>query len=146
MSHEVERGFLFCSDHRVLLWKNIKKKLFLPGERVTALSWFGGPIALANVRTLPSDFVFAVRQINFLFQNFPTVKEMVLVGHKCGYYANVSSETVTIERMKEDLEKAAAFVAQEWGVKVVSYYAHDTTGHGYEFEFEKICALETANS
>lgn len=138
MSHEVKRAFIFCSDPRVKLWRNIKQKLFLPEERVIALSWFGGPIALAHVRALPSDFVFSVGQISFLIKKFPTVEELIPVGHKCGYYENVSSDSVSVETIKEDLAKAAAFIVSEFGLRAVSYYAHDVNGHGHEFEFEEV--------
>jgi hypothetical protein len=137
VSHEVKRAFIFCSDPRVKLWKNVKQKLVLPEERVITLSWFGGPIALANPKTLPEDFYFAMNQIAFCIRKFPSVETFVPIGHMCGYYENISPEPMDAESIREDLMIAAVCIMQKFsGKKAISYYARDMGEHGREFDFE----------
>jgi len=140
-AHEVKRAFIFCSDPRVKLRKAVEQQLVLPGERVIALSWLGGPIALSNREILPSDFAFIMNQISFLRRKFPTTTEINPVGHKCGYYENVSAESVNIERMEEDLVKAAFMIMATFdGIRSVPYYAHDIDGNGHDFDFKELTA------
>ena len=141
--HDVKRAFIFCSDPSVKLWRNVKQKLVLPEERVVALSWFGGPIALANREVLPSDFAFILNQISFLRMNLPAVTEINPIGHKCRYYGNVSSESVDIERMEEDLVQAAFMIMATFdGVSSAPYYAHDINGSGQDFTFKELTSAE----
>lgn len=81
------RVFVFCADPReeADLEPKINQKLRKPGEKIIRLSVFGGPICLAYSRELKKDCDFLLRQLRFANKTFG-IKEIVLVGHDCGYY------------------------------------------------------------
>jgi len=50
----------------------------------------GGPISLAYPEHLPIEYaLLMLRQIPFALSQFTNVEELIVVGHDCGYYAQI---------------------------------------------------------
>lgn len=83
---------IFCSDPRFQaeFARFIRKKLKLYDGEFVPILIGGGPAVLANITRRCYDFKFLKGQIEFFSSHFPSIKEIVLVGHQdCGYYNKI---------------------------------------------------------
>ncbi|MCX6721626.1 MAG: hypothetical protein NTY04_00300 [Candidatus Staskawiczbacteria bacterium] len=132
---------IYCSDTRVDLWKRIKKHLIPAGEWWQPLGFLGGAISLAHSEHLPLEYaVLMVKQIPFAIRKFPTIKEVVLVGHDCGYYEDIPrGMNFTVEDKEKDLRKAAALLRRHFpNMKVSAFFAEKK-----DSEFKRIKCRRT---
>ena len=128
-------GCVFCSDPTKHLWKGIKTHLIAPDRRLAPLGLLGAPVALAYPEFLPIEYaVIVIRQIPFAMKKFPNLKEIIIVGHKCGYYANIPGhESATVTKMKDDLSIAAVRLRLLFpALDISAYYAKDDGNDGFD--------------
>ncbi|MCX6723119.1 MAG: hypothetical protein NT094_03560 [Candidatus Staskawiczbacteria bacterium] len=79
---------------------------FSQGEFVP-LNVGGGAAALAHQKTKPEDFDYLMRQILFFLSHFPTINEIILIGHQdCGYYRTIANHPDKDDKEKKDLPRA----------------------------------------
>ena len=117
---------LMCSDHRIKMWKGIKTHL-LKGRMFTQLGLLGLPTSLANPQWLPQDYgAIMDRQIPFALKNFPGIREIMVVGHDCGYYSEIpTKKNFTAEEKKRDLRKAITNLREHFpNLKVTAFFAN----------------------
>lgn len=99
---------LFCSDPRFPLWREIKKQLILPHQKFIALGILGGPISLVHKKDLTAAHDCLLQQIYFALKTFepPNASpeeqfEFRVIGHNCGFYANVSKHFSLQDKMTD---------------------------------------------
>lgn len=105
---------ILCSDPRANLWKETKQHLILPEERIVPLGFLGGPICLANPEDLPMERNFLLAQIYFALATFPDTRRFLVIGHDCGYYAQIKRRRFDISNKKNDLCTAADFLRKRF--------------------------------
>ena len=131
--------FIFCADPReeADLAEKVKQKLLAPDERAIFLSFLGGPVCLAYPENLAIDANWLLEHIRVSQQMFPELTEIVLVGHDCGYYANIPNmANASSSRKKGDIVKGTAFLeSQNLGLGISAYYDSDNDA---ETPFEEI--------
>ncbi len=97
---------IYCPDPRDPLREEIERQL-VPDQKdqFVFISVLGGPIALAYAKELKIDYNYLVSQILFAVKVFPTISQIILVGHDCGYYANISDPHygTGVENKRHDL-------------------------------------------
>jgi len=137
MTEEVINGVcVYCSDPRskVGLWRRIKQHLVSPDRRIAPIGLLGGPISLAYPEYLPIEYaLLMVQQIPFTLRKFPEVKEIIVVGHDCGYYEQIPHQKkATVARKKKDIAKAARLLKRHFPeLAVVAFFA-DEKSDGFE--------------
>ena len=120
------RLFVYCSDPREAadLERKINQKLLKPGEKITRLTLYGGPIPFAHPRDLRAGAESFLEQIRFGMK-MPgefQIPEVVLVFHDCGFYANVPF-SVTRQTKLHDVVRAIRFLRKHiHRIKIRAYY------------------------
>lgn len=129
------RVFIFCADPReeADLDRKIKEKLLRPGEKPVKISVLGGPICFAHPEELEDEVKGVTKQLRFAHKVF-RFDEIVLVGHDCGYYANVSRQHSSAEK-KKDMSRAVSNLKKIFKNRITAYY--DCSEHG-QTRFEEI--------
>lgn len=123
---------IFCSDPRAGLWKKIKQELIQPEEMFAKVGVLGGPISLANPEHLPTECNFLLAQIHFVLGTLPDITRLVVIGHDCGFYKQITHKKVTLNDKKEDLAKAAVFLKEHFpGLATTAFFEN---GRGFDFE------------
>jgi hypothetical protein len=126
---------IYCSDPRPNLWKRIKKHIISAERQLTPIALLGGPVCLANHEFLPIEYaVVMLRQIPFALQKFQNTREIIVVGHDCGYYEQIPrSKKVTIDEKEKDVAIAAALLKRHFGSQeVVAFFAKSGGDDGFK--------------
>jgi hypothetical protein len=125
---------IYCSDPRpeANLWKAIKQYLIPQGERLVPIGVLGGPICLANRDDLPKEFNFLMAQIHFVLTTFPDAKKIIVIGHDCGYYKQITRKEFTLEEKKTDLIKAANFIREQFPTLKIEAFFQDPGQVGFK--------------
>lgn len=130
---EIDGICIHCSDPRAFLWKNIKSKIILQSEMFIPLGFLGGAISLARPEEFATEFDFLLAQIHFAKGTFPSAKNIINVGHDCGYYQAIGLEA-TLEEKKADIIESCKFLQENFpDMTVVGYFAY-----GDDVEFERV--------
>lgn len=100
----------------------------------------GGPAALAHPRAKKYDHDFILGQIKFFMGHFPSIKEVIIIGHQdCGYYKTIDEHPDTDDKEKKDLPRAVATLSRELPeASVKAFYASFVNEDKTEIVFEKI--------
>jgi hypothetical protein len=124
--------FVHCSDHRIHIWSAVKNQgLLIHGRKFDRIVIYGGPTSLAypGPDDLETDYRFLAHQLRFGLKTFPPPEEtrkkrIVLIGHNCGYYANILRH-VSEQQKRDDLFVMVKTVKQLFhgNVDVEAYYA-----------------------
>jgi hypothetical protein len=130
------RIFIYCADPReeADLERKINEQLLSRNERdgserVSLLSFYGGPMCLAypKHRFLEDDAAWLLRQIRAGIKISPEISDVVLVGHNCGYY-NYVLILADEAKKREDLKTAARYLRENIRtVKVATYYDNESS-------------------
>jgi len=104
------RVFIYCADPReeADLERKIIALLEDPEEQIIRISILGGPLAFAYPEALKATCSTLLAQLRFAVKTF-CVDEIVLVGHKCGFYSEIRERR---PNQKADLARAAENAAR----------------------------------
>ncbi len=135
---------VFCSDPRFQaeFAKFVRKRLGLGDGEFVPILTAGGPAAFANTAKRCYDFKFLKGQIEFFSEHFPSIEEIVLVGHQdCGYY----NEILELPgQEKEDLIQARRTLGTFWVKSVWLYYAKFSSDDQTQIIFDQVLAPSAA--
>ena len=126
---------ILCNDPRANLWKSTKARLIPKGKIFAPIMVFGGAIPLVHPEDLPTDHHCLLGQIHFGLGNFPTVKELLVIIHDCGYY-NLIQRGFPLKAKIEDGRKIADFIKRHFSLPTAVFFAHAKSES--EIDFEKI--------
>jgi len=141
------RIFIYCADPReeADLGRKINDQLLSRSERdgderVSLLSFYGGPVCLAypKHRLLENSAIWLLGQIRAGIKISPEISDVVLIGHNCGYY-NYVLILADEAKKREDLKTAARYLRKNIRtVKVAAYYDNESS-------FEEIIGVKKAH-
>ena len=105
---DIVGAYVFCSDPRDPLQQEAIDKLMPKNIGAWApIALFGGPIALARQGpSLDPCCEIICHQIHFAAKNFPNFKTVILIGHDCGYYAEITEKEVLLPEKRNDIAEA----------------------------------------
>jgi hypothetical protein len=143
---------IYCSDPRFqkAYAEFIRTDLGLGDGEFIPLATFGGIASLSEPFKLPKEFKFMKDRLEFVFENFKTVKRFILINHEdCRGYEELKSVVGRLflqrvksmsERQTNDLKTVAKMLLEyaSPGMQVELYYARFGPGEPRSVVFEKI--------
>jgi len=98
------------------------------GGNVYKIGVLGGPLSLAHQGQLETAHNFLMSQIYFALGTFPQTGKIVVVGHDCGFYNQLSKRPFSLKEKKADALSATAYLAGTFPSHTVECFFSDRKG------------------
>lgn len=103
-------------------WRRVKTHILIPQRRwMQKLGFLGAPMCVANSDYLPIEYaLLMVRQIPTAKRKFPNIRDIFLIGHRCGYYTEVPPKSnFTIAEQQQDIILGVGILEKHFGSKTL---------------------------